>query len=284
MPKIAVIADTDASLSNELAAQNEIILVPILINFGDESFASGVDIDDKALFERIDKEGALPKTAAPSPAAFIKAFKNAFESGAEGIVCVCVSAEISATYAAALTAKEDFPGRDIRVIDSRVVSMAQGFMALEARRMAKAGASLDQIEAKLKGMESRLVLFASLSTLKYLAMGGRVGKFSASMGNMLSIRPILTMKAGKLDLLEKVRTRKAAMSRLVELLAGSVGSRKVEQAAFIHVAAEADLAELEQEVRARFAVPAEAIHTDFSPGLSVHTGAGTIGAVLLLGE
>jgi len=197
---------------------------------------------------------------------------------------VCVSAEISATYAAALTAKEDFPGRDIRVIDSRVVSMAQGFMALEARRMAKAGASLNQIEAKLKGMESRLVLFASLSTLKYLAMGGRVGKFSASMGNMLSIRPILTMKNGKLDLLEKVRTRKAAMSRLVELLAGSVGSRKVEQAAFIHVAAEADLAELEQEVRARFAVPAETIHTDFSPGLSVHTGAGTIGAVLLLGE
>jgi DegV family protein with EDD domain len=132
-------------------------------------------------------------------------------------------------------------------------------------------------------MESRLVLFASLSTLKYLAMGGRVGKFSASMGNMLSIRPILTMKNGKLDLLEKVRTRKAAMSRLVELLAGSVDSRKVEQAAFIHVAAEADLAELEQKVRARFAVPAEAIHTDFSPGLSVHTGAGTIGPVLLLG-
>jgi DegV family protein with EDD domain len=243
-----------------------------------------VDIDDKSLFERIDKEGALPKTAAPSPAAFIKAFKNAFESGAEGIVCVCVSAEISATYAAALTAKEDFPGREIRVIDSRVVSMAQGFMALEARRMAKAGASLDQIEAKLKGMESRLVLFASLSTLKYLAMGGRVGKLSASMGNILSIRPILTMKGGKLDLLEKVRTRKAAMTRLVELLAGSVGSRKVEKAAFIHVAAEADLAELEQEVRTRVAIPAEAIHTDFSPGLSVHTGAGTIGAVLLLGE
>src|SRR5512137_2203953 len=156
MPKIAVIADTDCSLSNELAASHDISLVPILINFGDESFASGVDIDDKALFERIDKEGALPKTAAPSPAAFIKAFKHAFESGAEGIVCVCVSSEISATYTAALTAKADFPERDIRVIDSRVVSMAQGFMALEAKRLADSGASLNQIETRLKGMESRL--------------------------------------------------------------------------------------------------------------------------------
>jgi DegV family protein with EDD domain len=284
MPKIAVIADTDASLSPEFAKEQVITLVPILINFGSESFASGVDIDDKALFERIDKEGALPKTAAPSPGAFIQAFRKEFDAGAEGIVCVCVSSEISATYAAALTAKEDFPGKQILVIDSRVVSMAQGFMAMEAKRMADSGASLDAIESKLKGMEERLVLFASLSTLKYLAMGGRVGKLSASMGNILSIRPILTIKGGKLDLLEKVRTRKAAMSRLVELLANSVDSRKVWQAAFIHVAAEEDLAVLEQELRARITLPAEVVHTGFSPGLSVHTGAGTIGAVLLLGE
>ena len=283
MPKIAVIADTDASLSPEFAKKQGITLVPILISFGSESFASGVDIDDKALFERIDKEGALPKTAAPSPGAFSQAFKNEFDAGAEGIVCVCVSSEISATYAAALTASQDFPGREIRVIDSRVVSMAQGFMAMQAKRMADAGASLDAIEAKLKGMEERLVLFASLSTLKYLAMGGRVGKLSASMGNILSIRPILTMKGGKLDLLEKVRTRKTAMSRLVDLLATSVDSRKVEQAAFIHVAADQDLAELEQEMRARITLPAEVVRTEFSPGLSVHTGAGTIGAVLLLG-
>jgi DegV family protein with EDD domain len=284
MPKIAVIADTDASLSPEFAKKQGITLVPILISFGSESFASGVDIDDKALFERIDKEGALPKTAAPSPGAFSQAFKKEFDAGAEGIVCVCVSSEISATYAAALTAKEDFPGRDIRVIDSRVVSMAQGFMALEAKRMAAAGSSLDAIQANLKGMQQRLVLFASLSTLKYLAMGGRVGKLSASMGNMLSIRPILTIKGGKLDLLEKVRTRKAAMSRLVELLASSVDSRKVQQAAFIHVHAAEELAVLEQELRARVTLPAEVVHTEFSPGLSVHTGAGTIGAVLLLGE
>lgn len=284
MPKISVIADTDASLSPEFAKKQGITLVPILINFGSESFASGVDIDDRALFERIDKEGALPKTAAPSPGAFTMAFKKEFDSGAEGIVCVCVSSEISATYTAALTAREEFPGKEIRVIDSRSVSMAQGFMALEAKKMAEAGASLNEIESKLKGMQDRFVLFASLSTLKYLAMGGRVGKFSASMGNMLSIRPILTMKDGKLDLLEKVRTRKAAMSRLVELLAGSVDSRKVERAAFIHVAAEEDLAILERELRARITLPTEVVHTGFSPGLSVHTGAGTIGAVLLLGE
>ena len=284
MPNIAVITDTDSSLSNELAAQHRITQVPILINFGDESFASGVDIDDKALFERIDRENALPKTSAPSPAAFSQAFRKAFDGGAEAVVCVCVSAEISATYAAALTAKEDFPGRQILVLDSRCVSMGQGFMALEARRMADAGASLEQIETKLKGMEARMALYASLSTLKYLALGGRVGKFSAGMANMLSIRPILTMRAGKLDLLEKVRTRKAAMNRLVELLEVSVGDGKVEQAAFIHVAAEEDLAELEREVRAKLQIPADAIHTDFSPGLSVHTGAGTVGCVLLLKE
>lgn len=284
MPKIAVIADTDSSLSAELAKKYGILLVPIQINFGDESFASGVEIDDTALFRRIDQEKFLPKTSAPSPAAFHETFKGAFAGGAEAIVCVCVSAEISATYAAALAAKGEFPGREIRVIDSRFASMGQGFMAMQARKMADAGASPDQIETKLKNMSDRMVLFASLSTLKYLAMGGRVGKLSASMGNMLSIRPILTMKDGKLDLLEKVRTRRAAMSRLVELLASSVDSHKVEQAAFVHTTAAEDLLELEQELRARVEIPADAVHVVFTPGLSVHTGAGTIGAVLLLGD
>jgi fatty acid-binding protein DegV len=135
MSSIAIITDTDSSLPAEVAARQE-------------SFETGVDINDARLFARVDREGKLPTTAAPAPGKFAEAYQAAFDAGAETVICFCVSGEVSATYSAAVNARDLLPERDITVVDSRSLSMGQGFMVLAAAEAAQAGASKDEIVAR----------------------------------------------------------------------------------------------------------------------------------------
>jgi len=284
MPSVAIVTDTDSSLPASLTTHYRIQQVPITVHFGEETFTTGVDIDDKALFERIDRLGRLPSTSAPSPKAFASAYQAAFEEGSSSIVCICVSSKISATYNAALTACEEFPGKNITVIDSLSVSMGQGFMALAAAEAAQAGASHEEVVARVHSVGRRAHLFASLATVKYLAMSGRVGRIAAGMANMLNIRPILTIREGKLEMLERVRTRKVAMERLVELVQEAVKGESIERAAILHVNNQLDAAQFEAKLRFHQPLPESLITVEFTPGLSVHTGDGTIGIVVVTAE
>ncbi len=284
MSKIQIITDTDSNLPIELAERNGILLVPITIQFGEESFADFFEIQNPEMFERIDKIGKLPTTAAPSPTAFANTFRKAFDSGADSIICITVGAKISRTHESALIAVEDFPGKKITVIDSEFLTMGQGYMALIAAEAIKAGASHEEAVAKVKSLIPRCILYGSLSTLKYLALGGRVSNLAASMANMLNIRPILCMQNGKLDLLEKVRTRKAAMNRLVELLIKAVGDKPIERICFVHVLNLEDAEFLKSKLASQLQLPDEVEFFDFGPGVSVHTGVGLVGCFILTGE
>jgi fatty acid-binding protein DegV len=256
MSSIAIITDTDASLPADLAARYGIQQVPIMIQFGQDTLRTEIDIDDVGLFARVDREGKLPTTSAPSPGQFLEAYEAAFAAGADAIVCLCVSSAISATYGAAVTAQEMLPERTIEVVDTRVVSMAQGFMALAAAE-------------------------AALSTLKYLAMSGRVGHVAAGFGNLLSVKPILTMLDGKLDLLEKVRTRSKVLARVVELAGEAMAGQTIRQMAVLNVAARDEATAFEAQLRAALPCPETIIHANLTAGLSVHTGAGMLGVVVV---
>lgn len=284
MNNIAVITDTDSSLPAEVAAQYGIYQVPITVHFGQEVFESNYQIDDTRLFERIDREGKLPTTAAPSPGAFIKAYQSAFDGGAEKIFCICVSSLISATYLAAVTACEEFPGREITVIDSQTLSMAQGFMALAAAEAARAGASLDEIIVRARDVGGRSSIYVSLATLKYLAMSGRVGHLAAGMGNLLSIKPILTARDGKLDLLEKIRTRSKAWARVIELTGKKLAGQRMERLALLHVGALDQAHEFEQLLRRQIPCPEQVYYAELTPGLSVHSGTGVVGVAFVTGS
>lgn len=281
MPKIAVITDSDSSLSPEIARQHGITLVPITVHFDDKVFTTGVDIDDQQLFEQVDRAKRLPTTAAPPPGAFAAAYQAAFDAGTDSIVCICVSSKISATYGAALSACDAFPGRTISVIDSLTLTLCQGFMAIAAAEAARAGADHEQVVARAVAVGQRSQVFGTLATLKYLAMSGRVGKVAAGMADTLSIKPILTVREGKLDMLEKVRTRRKAMERLVELIRGGLGGKKIERLGLIHVCDRAGAEELHRQLCAALQCPAEALTVEFTPGLSVHAGAGLVGAVFV---
>lgn len=281
MPKVKVITDSDSSLSLELAGKYGIDIVPITVHFGEELFHTNIDIDDKALFERIDRTGKLPTTAAPPAAAFANAYKKAFKEGYDEIICVCVASTISATYTAASNACEDCPDGKISVIDSGAVSMGQGFLAMDAVERLKAGMTREQVVERIGALKNNLHLYASLSTLKYLSMSGRVGKLTAGMANLLNIRPILTMMNGKLDMLEKVRTHRAAMDRLVELVAASVDDHPIDRMAIIHINNLPDAEILLSKLKERLKVPPDVYIMEFTPGLSVHTGSGLVGANIL---
>jgi DegV family protein with EDD domain len=283
MSAIAIITDTDASLPAELANRHGIRQVSILVHFGEETLKTGEEIDDATLFARVDREGVLPTTSAPSPGQFAEAYQAAFDSGAEQIVCFCVSGAVSATHGAAIVAKDMFPERDITVVDTRTLTMAQGFMVLAAAEAAAAGAPVDEIVAHAEDVGQRTHLYAALSTLKYLAMSGRVGHLTAGMATLLNVRPILTVRDGTLDLLERVRTRRKAWARTIDLMAEALGGRPAARMAIFHIAVPDEAGQFEAQLRASLPCPQEILVAEMTPGLSVHGGAGLVGVVAVAG-
>lgn len=284
MPPIAIVTDTDASIPPSLAARYGIRQVPIIVQFGAEALETGVDIDDARTFARIDREGRLPTTSAPPPASFARAFAAALADGATTILCFCVSGPVSATYSSALVARGMFPECDIRVIDSEQISMAFGFQALAAARAAAAGATPDEAVAAAASVRERVTIFAALTTLKYLAMSGRVGHLAAGMAGLLDVKPILSVREGKLDVIERVRSRRRSWQRLIELTQGFLAGRRAEEMAVLHVAVPNDAAQLAALARSELPCPEEVVIAELTPGLSVHGGAGMVGIVAVAAQ
>ena len=277
MSKIAVVTDSDCSLPLSLTDQLGIRQVPITVQFGEEILRSGVDIDDVQLFQRVDREGKLPTTAAPSPGDFLSAYKAAFEEDkADEVLCFCVSGAISGTYNAAKVAAEELPGKKVTVVDTETLSMGQGYMTLEAYEVLKRGASVEDAVKAAQALNERSHLYGALATLKYLSMSERVSQLAAGMAGMLDIKPILSVQNGKLDMLEKVRTRKKAWERVVELCRNDAKGKKIIKMAVLDVNARDDGDEFEALLRSNLDCPNEILRSELSAGLSVHTGAGLV--------
>jgi DegV family protein with EDD domain len=274
---IAIISDTDTSLPQSSLDRYGIDQVPITIHFGEEVLSACSEITDQGLVDRVERDGVMPTTAAPSPGAFSEAYKSAFDGGASEIICLTVSAGVSATYQAAVSAKDLHPDKKITVVDTESISMGQGFMALEAAKLAREGKRTEEILKAVVDIRDRTHLYAALDTLKFMAMSGRVGHLTAEMANVLSIKPILSIMDGKLDLLEKVRTRKKAWARVIELSVESLGKGEVEEMYILHVAAEDLARDFEELLRSAMPCPDTIPVTGLTPGLSVHTGAGLVG-------
>ncbi len=253
--------------------------MPIQIQFGDEA-RYGVDIDDEKLFELIDARNQLPATSAITRALCGKACKKQSVKG-EQIICICCSSKVSATHQAAEMAKQDFPDQDIIVVDSLQLSLAEGFQVIAAVEAAARGAGKEEILKEIEHIRTHAHVYGALPTLKYLAMGGRMGKLTAGFADTLEVKPILTAIDGKLELLEKIRTWRKAKGRLVELAVASGANQQIDRVGLVHVNNEAGVMALWEEIRMALNISLEPLVTEFTPGLSVHTGSGVIAFVLI---
>ncbi len=277
MTKIAIITDTDSSLPLEVAKKLDIRQVPIGIHFQDDVYDAVFEINDRQLFDRIDQEKKLPTTSAPSAGKWALAYTDAFNAGADEVICFCVSGAVSSTYNSALAGAELVPDRKITVVDTQSLAIEQGFMVLQAAMTAENGASTDEVIRSAFEIQKRTMLYGALSTLRYVAMSGRVGYLAAGIANLLDVKPILSIRDGKLSIMEKVRTQKKSWMRMIEMTREQLGGRPIGAMALLHVGVEEVAREFEVMLRQNLDVPEKFMFTELTPGLSVHTGAGLVG-------
>jgi fatty acid kinase fatty acid binding subunit len=270
---VRIVTDSTCDLPSEIAAEYGIIVVPTCINVGERSYLDGVELTRPEFYERLASFSPFPTTAAPGIGVFLQAFEQAASEGATGIVSIHPPAELSSLYSVAELAAKEMRGLPIAVVDSRQVTLGMGSVVLTAARMAAAGYAAEEIASALPAAIRRTYVFGVLDTLEYLRRGGRASRIQANLGALLQIKPVFTMYDGQITL-ERVRTRSAAMARLVALVE-ELGP--LETLAVAHTHAPGRAAELTETGRQLFPDDQPTMCVEVTPVLGVHFGPGAVG-------
>jgi DegV family protein with EDD domain len=277
---VKIITDTTACLPAEYARDHGVSVIPQIVNFGEESYLEEVEIDLPTFMRRLRSASELPKTAAPPPELFYQEFEKLVPSR-EPILCIHPSSEVSGTVRSASLAARDFPEADIRVIDTRTVAAPLAALVQIAVELAEAGESVDSIEWEIKDLIPRSRVYFLVDTLEYLARGGRIGGASALLGSVLQVKPILTLREGKVESYEKERTHRRAMNRLVEIVLGQINPSADHRLAVMHADGYEQACSLISILTARLDLPDIPIY-NLPPAIVVHGGPGILGASFFL--
>lgn len=221
--KVAVMTDTNSGISAREAEKFGIFLLPMPVLIDAESYLEAVSIDSSALYDAMARDADI-STSQPSPGALMQMWETILSSGYDQIVHIPMTSGLSGSCHSAAILAEDFDGR-VFVVDNHRISVTQRVCVAEAKAMADAGASGDEIKAYLDETALRASIYLSVDSLKYLQKGGRLSSSSAVVGELLNIKPVLTIQGEKIDALAKVRGMKAAQKRILELLAKDVDER-----------------------------------------------------------
>jgi DegV family protein with EDD domain len=215
MGNVRIVTDSACDLPKAEVDRAHIDVVPLTIRFGDEEFTDGVDLSTAEFWKRCSTSVRLPETAAPSPGAFAAAYERAADDGCSGVVAITLSSSLSATFQAATVAAEQVRDRiDVRVVDSRFVTAAQGLLCLEAAQVADTGASTEAVAAHATERVATAGLIGVLDTLDHLVKSGRLSGAKALFGSMLSVKPVLTVRDGLVVEDGRQRTRARALEHL----------------------------------------------------------------------
>ncbi|MDO8755545.1 MAG: DegV family protein [Anaerolineales bacterium] len=274
--KVAVVTDGACSLTPVMGKEYGLHVVPVHVTINEQTYQSGVNLDAAEFYRLLRANKKLPTTAQPTAQDFVDIYTK-LAGEVDEIVTVVISHHMSATLQSALMAQEQFKTVPIHVIDSEFVSLGLGMMAIAAARAAAQGQDAQQVIQLIEKIKQNLNLIFTVDTLEYLHKGGRIGGATAFLGSALSIKPILYIKDGRIEPLERARTRKRSISRLLDLMEERVGTSEV-HVAILHCEADEEAREFGERVKAKFNC-AELVIAEAGPVIGTHAGPGTLGLV-----
>jgi DegV family protein with EDD domain len=276
---VRIVTDSTVDLPIEQTEAAGITVVPLTVFFGDDAFLDGIELDNAGFYDKLQASKDLPTTSQPSPAKFHEAYTRLINEGADGILSIHLSSKLSGTYQSAYNASQSLPDDvkkiPIEVVDSLSISVGMLRVVLNAAREARAGLALEEIKAHVLDELGRTRILGVLDTLEYVRRGGRIGGAGALLGNMLSIKPIISLKDGAVVPVERPRTRGKAYARIAELVADMA---PVEAVSIAESNAEAGL-QLAEALKATYA--GEVLRYKLGAALGTHTGPGTVAVAVV---
>lgn len=277
MRGIKIVVDSCCDLPKALLEKFDIKMVPANINIGKRSYEDGVEMTREDLYRKMMEEGVIPTTSTPAPGKFLEAYRELAER-ARMILSIHITSKLSAVYETAVLARSMVPEIDVRVIDSLSASMGTGFLALAAARASEAGGTVQEILAIIEDIKARMNVFATVSTLKYLQLSGRVGSLQGLFASLLDVKPILTIRDGLIEAVGKVRSRGKSLEHLLELTQEAVREAEAISVAVAHAYAPEEAEWLRERVGAVLKCK-EVFVVEVTPALAALGGPGLIGVV-----
>jgi DegV family protein with EDD domain len=272
--KTAVVTDSTAYIPKELREQYNIHMIPLSVIFGNESYREEIDISAEQFYEEV-KRRELPTTSQPPVGEFVELFENLAKEY-DAVISIHLSSGISGTYQGAVTAGNMVDHIKVYPFDSEISCMVQGMYALEAAKMAQQGKDPQDIIARLNEMKQSTRAYFMVDDLSHLQRGGRLSGAQAFIGSLLQVKPLLHFVDKVIVPFEKIRTRKRAMKRIVELLAEDAKSGEAYQAAIIHANREEEAKKWKAELEVQFP-NVEFMISYFGPVIGTHLGEGAMG-------
>lgn len=273
---IAILTDSTCDIPEELIEQYKIIIVPQIIIWGEEQFRDRVEITSLEFYQRLETDSRRPTTSQASVPDFLHAIEKAKNDGATEVVILTVSSAMSGTYQMAKTAAEqaEFP---VRVIDSKGPTMSLGWQVLAAARARDAGARTEEIIQQVAQVRDNLVQIVAMETLEYLKTGGRIGDAAKWVGNILKVKPVVSInhQTGRVEPIGLARTHKSAVNMLYKKFFDAINTENKLRIAVLHGNALEEAQELAERIRAEF-TPVELIINITGPVLGVNTGPGAL--------
>jgi len=281
MSKVALVTDSTAYIPKDLVEKYRISVAPQILIWGQETFRDGVDIQPDEFYTRLKTAKVMPTTSQVNVASFQQIFSQLLGDGCE-VLAILLSKYLSKTMDSALAAREMFPGAPIEIVDSITTAMAMGFQVLSVARLAEQGAGLAECKALAEKSTKHVGVIFAVDTLEFLHRGGRIGGGTRFLGSALNIKPILEVRDGRVEAVERVRTRKKSLIRVVDMVGERIAGRQPVRLAALHANAPDEAREILEMAKERFH-PIETVFSEVSPVVGTHAGPGTLGIVYMAG-